>query len=154
MEIDAARNPIAEEPRGVRVTDTVVIPAAELRVRATKSGGPGGQHVNTSSTRVEIVWNVRATVALDGAQRSRVEQALAPRLNARGALRVVASDTRSQLQNRRLAEQRLAAMIRKALVVRATRKRTKPHAGAVEQRLAEKKLQSRKKRNRRLPGDD
>ena len=154
MEIDAVQKQSAPESRGVRVTDTVVIPATELRVRATKSGGPGGQHVNTSSTRVEIVWNVRVTVALDGAQRSRVEQALALRLNARGAIRVVASDTRSQLQNRRLAEQRLAAMIRKALVVKAIRKRTKPHAGAVELRLAEKKLQSRKKRDRRLPEDD
>ena len=154
MDISGTSGPSVPEPRGLRVTDAVVIPAAELEVRATKSGGPGGQHVNTSSTRIEIVWNVRATVALDGAQRSRVERALAPRLNARGAIRVVASETRSQLQNRRLAERRLAAMIRKALVVKATRKRTKPHADAVEKRLEEKKLQSRKKRDRRLPGDE
>lgn len=139
---------------GLRVDDSVVIPAGELGTRATRSGGAGGQHVNTSSTRVEITWNVRTSAALDDAQRLRVLQALAARVDTSGRVRVVASDTRSQRQNRDLAEQRLAAMVRRALVVRKPRKRTRPHRGAVEQRLAEKKQHSSKKRERRPPGDD
>lgn len=140
--------------RGLRVNEAVVIPLAELVVRATRSGGPGGQHVNTSSTRIELVWNVRTSAALDGAARARLERALAARLDSEGNLRVVASDTRSQRQNRELAEERLAAAVRKALVVPKPRKRTRPHRGAVEQRLAEKKRHAGKKQDRRFQDED
>lgn len=139
---------------GLRVNDVVIIPRAELEVRASRSSGPGGQHVNTSSTRVEISWNLRTSTALDGALRLQVEKALASRLSTHGVLRVVASDTRSQRQNHELAAARLAALVRKALVVKKPRKRTRPHVGAVEQRLAEKKMRSSRKRDRRVPGDD
>jgi ribosome-associated protein len=136
------------------VDDAVAIPRDELQVRASRSGGPGGQHVNTSSTRIEVVWNVRTSRSLDDAQRARVRAALSSRLDSEGNLRVVASDTRSQLQNRALAEQRLAAVVRAALVIPKPRKRTRPHRGAVEQRLEEKKRRSRVKRERRDPGDE
>ncbi|MFI5312492.1 MAG: alternative ribosome rescue aminoacyl-tRNA hydrolase ArfB, partial [Gemmatimonadales bacterium] len=134
--------------------DAVVIPQSELEVRASRSGGPGGQHVNTSSTRIEVVWNVRTSGALDEAARARLVAGLASRLDADGGLRVVASDTRSQRQNRELAEQRLAEVVRKALVVQKPRKRTRPHRGAVEQRLAEKKRRSSQKRERRSRDDE
>ena len=139
---------------GLRVNSSVVIPRAELDVRASRSGGPGGQHVNTSSTRVEISWNLRTSTALDSVLRLQAERALASRLSAQGVLRVVASDTRSQRQNHELAAARLATLVRKALVIRKPRKRTRPHIGAVEQRLAEKKMRSSRKRDRRVPGDD
>ena len=139
---------------GLRVNKFVIIPPAELEVRASRSSGPGGQHVNTSSTRIEISWNLRTSTALDGVLRLQVEKALASRLSTHGVLRVVASDTRSQRQNQELAAARLAALIRKALEVRKPRKRTRPHVGAVEQRLAEKKMRSSRKRDRRGPGDD
>ena len=139
---------------GLRINGSVVIPLTELVVRATKSGGPGGQHVNTSSTRVEVVWNVRASSALTGAQRFRALTMLATRIDGEGNLRVVASDTRSQRQNRSLAEERLAEVVRRSLVVPKVRRRTKPTRSSVENRLTEKKRQAGKKRDRRSRGDD
>ena len=139
---------------GIRINGSVVIPLSELVVRATKSGGPGGQHVNTSSTRVEVVWNVRTSSALTGAQRFRALTMLATRIDGEGNLRVVASDTRSQRQNRSLAEERLAEVVRRSLVVPKVRRRTKPTRSSVENRLTEKKRQAGKKRDRRSRGDD
>lgn len=140
--------------RGLRVNDRLVIPDAELLVRATRSGGPGGQHVNTSSTRIEIVWNVMRSPVLGAAQRTRIARALAPRLDAAGQLRVVASDTRSQLRNREIAAARLSELVRRALIVPKKRKATRPHRGAVEARLAAKKRRSAKKRERRERGEE
>ncbi len=136
------------------VSPGVAIPRAELGMRATRAGGPGGQHVNTSSTRVEVTWSVTASAALSDALKGRVLQALASRLDADGTLRVVASDTRSQRQNRDLAEQRLAALVRRALVVPRTRKKTRPTRASVERRLTAKKRSGEKKRDRRNRGDD
>ena len=139
---------------GLRINGSVVIPLTELVVRATKSGGPGGQHVNTSSTRVEVVWNVRTSSALTGAQRFRALTMLATRIDGEGNLRVVASDTRSQRQNRSLAEERLVEVVRRSLVVPKVRRRTKPTRSSVENRLTEKKRQAGKKRDRRSRDDD
>lgn len=136
------------------VNARVRIPAQELVVRATKSGGPGGQHVNTSSTRVEVQWNMRQSTALDDEQRQRLETRLATKLDARGGLRVVASDTRSQTQNRALALGRLAALIRAGLTVPKVRRATKPSRGQREQRLDEKKRRSHTKRDRRWNTED
>lgn len=136
------------------VNARVRIPANELVVRATKSGGPGGQHVNTSSTRVEVLWNLRQSTALDESQRERLETRLAPKLDARGGIRVVAADTRSQAQNRALALSRLATTVRNALVVPKVRRATKPSRGQREQRLDEKKRRSHVKRERRWKSDD
>lgn len=136
------------------VNARVRIPASELTVRASKSGGPGGQHVNTSSTRVEVMWNLRQSTAVDDAQRERLEQRLETKLDARGGLRVVAADTRSQAQNRALALGRLAALVRNALVVPKARRATKPSRGQREQRLDEKKRRSGVKRERRWKSED
>ncbi len=138
----------------LKINHGVAIPRAELAVRASRAGGPGGQHVNTSSTRVEVEWNVRASSALSEAQRERALAALAPKLSADGVLRVVASDTRSQRQNRELAEQRLADTVRRALVVPKKRKATRPTRSSVERRLEGKKRSSDKKRTRRRPTED
>jgi ribosome-associated protein len=138
----------------LKVNRTLSIPRSELEVRASRSGGPGGQHVNTSSTRIELVWNVKTSAVLYDDQRATIIKALGPRIAASGALRVVASDTRSQRQNRQLAEERLAEVVRKALVVKAPRKRTRPTRRAVERRLAEKKLRSERKRGRHERGDE
>jgi ribosome-associated protein len=136
------------------VNGRVRVPAHELTVRATKSGGPGGQHVNTSSTRVEVYWNLRGSSALTDEQRERLERRLATKLDARGGLRVVAADTRSQAQNRTLALGRLATMLREALVVPKVRRATKPSRGQREARLDEKKRRSHVKRDRRWKGED
>lgn len=131
------------------VNDRVRIPRAELEFRATRSGGPGGQHVNTSSTRVELLWNPSRSAALDDARRALVAERLAGRADAGGTVRVVASDSRSQRQNRERAETRLAALVRDALVVRKKRRPTKPSRAAKEARLSEKKRRGERKRERR-----
>lgn len=148
-----AGSPHADED-GLRISSTLLIPLAELEFSASRSSGPGGQHVNTSATRVDVVWNVRRSPELSEPARARVLAALASRVSAEGDVRVVASDTRSQKQNRELALERLAAMIHKALLVRKARKKTRPSRGAVERRLAEKKIRSGKKANRSTPSDD
>jgi ribosome-associated protein len=121
--------------------------------RASRSGGAGGQHVNTSSTRVEIVWNVAASRALTDAQRERVMQKLSSRLDGERNLRVVASDRRSQRQNREAAEDRMADLVRQALVVPKKRRPTKPGRAAKQARLDSKRRLSEKKRERRWRED-
>ncbi|HET7583748.1 MAG TPA: alternative ribosome rescue aminoacyl-tRNA hydrolase ArfB [Gemmatimonadaceae bacterium] len=138
----------------LRVTARVAIPRAELDVRATRSGGPGGQHVNTSATRIELLWRPAESRALSEAQRERVLAALAWRLDASGAIRVVASEHRSQRRNRDAAEARLAALIRGALAVRRARVPTRPTRAAVERRLQEKRQRSERKRRRRTREDE
>lgn len=125
-----------------------VIPRYELTIKATRAGGPGGQHVNTSSSRVEVRWNPSASSALTPDEKARVAQRLASRLDTSGWIRVAASDTRSQRQNRLLAEQRLAGLVARALHVRKKRVRTAPSASAREERLRIKKLRGRRKRER------
>lgn len=123
-------------------------------MRASRSGGPGGQHVNTSSTRIEVVWNVRGSSALRPDQRLRLLAALESKLDSDGELHVVASDTRSQKRNRELAEARLSETVRRALVLPKKRTRTRVPRGAKEQRLAEKKRRSGRKLDRKFQGDD
>ncbi|MFN2400202.1 MAG: alternative ribosome rescue aminoacyl-tRNA hydrolase ArfB [Gemmatimonadaceae bacterium] len=134
---------------GLDISAATTIPRSELVVRATRSGGPGGQHVNTSSTRVEVLWNVRETRALDQDQRRRVIDKLASRIDDQGFIRVVASDTRSQRRNREAAESRLAELVRKALVVPRRRVRTKPPPRAHEARIETKKRRGKLKVQRR-----
>ena len=138
---------------GVRVNESVVIPRDELVARASRSGGAGGQHVNTSSTRIELVWNVAASRALTHEQRERVMQKLSSRLDGDRNLRVVASDRRSQRQNRESAEVRMADLVRGALVVPKKRRPTKPSRAAKQARLDSKRRVSEKKRERRWRED-
>jgi ribosome-associated protein len=143
-----------ESDDALTINASLAIPRGELAARASRSGGPGGQHVNTSSTRIELTWNVRTSAVLDDAQRARLMQQLVTRIDGDGTLRVVASDTRSQRQNRELAEQRLAALVRRALVVPRKRKKTRPTRASVERRLTAKKHAGEKKRDRRYRGGD
>lgn len=133
----------------LELTPTLAIPRTELTYRASRAGGAGGQHVNTSSTRIELLWNVRDTAALDAETRHRVAARLSSRLDGAGWLRVVASARRSQAQNREAAEARMVELVRAALVVPKRRKATRPGRGAKEARLAEKKKRSDTKRDRR-----
>jgi ribosome-associated protein len=139
---------------GLIVTPTVSIPPGELDARATKSGGPGGQHVNTSSTRVELLWRLAESRAVTDEQRARLRLKLAARLDSEGNVRVVASDTRSQRQNRILAEERLVVLVRRALAVPKTRRKTAPSRSAIERRLTDKRMRSRRKQERRDSSSD
>ena len=137
----------------LEVTPLVSIPRAELVYRASRAGGAGGQHVNTSSTRIELLWNVRTSPSLDEATRERVATKLASRVDGEGWIRVVASARRSQQQNRDAAEARLTELVRGAMVVQKRRRATKPSRGAKEARLAEKKKRGETKRQRRSNED-
>lgn len=131
------------------VNESVAIPRSELDVRVSRSSGAGGQHVNKTSSRVEIFWNIAASRALTDVQRARLLAKLESRLTSQGSIRVVASDMRSQTRNRDLAEERLAELVRRALIVPRKRRATKPTRAAKEARLVSKKRHSDKKRNRR-----
>ncbi|GJG85372.1 aminoacyl-tRNA hydrolase [Gemmatimonadetes bacterium T265] len=135
------------------ITPRLAIPRAELEVKATRAGGPGGQHVNTSSTRIELRWNVRTSRALDDVLRDQLLARLAGRLDAEGGVRVVASEYRSQRQNREAAEARLAALVRAATVVPKRRKPTKPTRTSIVRRMEGKRRQSEKKATRRKVDD-
>lgn len=142
----------ADDASVLPVTRAFAIPRAELDARATRSGGPGGQHVNTSSTRVELRWNAarsRAVQALGDELRAHLLARLAARADADGTVRVVASEHRSQRQNRDAAEARLAGLVAQALVVPKHRKPTRPTRASVARRLEGKKRQSEKKQGRR-----
>ena len=136
------------------VNARVAIPPAELTILASRSQGPGGQHVNRSSTRIEVTWNARHSSALSAADLARLEVKLVTRLDSRGVVRVAASDTRSQAQNRDLALERLARLIREALVVPRPRRATKPTRASKEARIETKKRRSSTKKDRRNKGDD
>jgi ribosome-associated protein len=143
-----------EKIDGLHVDETLTIPRSELAVRASRSSGAGGQHVNKTSSRIEISWNIAASSALSDDQRDRLLARLSSRLSDEGAIRVVASDTRSQLRNREAAEKRLAETIAKALIVQKKRKATKRPRAANEARLVEKKKHSDRKRERKRPITD
>ena len=135
------------------VRSGLAIPAAELRWRFSRSSGPGGQSVNTSDSRVELSWDVAGSGALSPALRARALEALAGRL-VDGVLTVTAAEHRSQLQNRKAALTRLAALVREAVAPPPrARRATRPSRGAVERRLDAKRRRSTTKAMRRSAED-
>ena len=131
------------------------VPRAELDFRASRSGGPGGQHVNTSSTRVELLWNVEDSPSLTGEQRARLREKLANRIDGEGVLHLTASEHRSQHQNREAVTERFVEILRQALHVPKVRKKTRPTRASREARLRMKKRRSEVKQGRRgVSGDE
>jgi ribosome-associated protein len=138
----------------LELTPSLVIPAAELRERFSRSSGPGGQGVNTADSRVELSFDLEHTTALPQPLRDRALARLAHRL-VDGVLTIAASEHRNQLANRRAARERLAALLRAAIrPPAAPRRATKPSRGSVERRLAAKRRRAATKRDRRSSGDD
>jgi ribosome-associated protein len=128
---------------------------SELEFRFTRSGGPGGQHVNTSATRVELVFDLTASQVLTDEERTLAARRLHSRLDGDGRLRVVAQDERSQSRNRRLAVERFCELMRDALrPPPPPRRATRPGRAAEERRLAGKRQASTRKRLRRPPEND
>ena len=124
------------------------IPLREVNVRASRSSGPGGQHANKTSSRIEVSFDVAASSALTDEQKRRIISRLGPRVAA------VAQDGRSQTRNRELALERLARRLSGALAVHRPRQSTRPTKGSVKRRLVAKRRQGERKRDRRPPGDD
>src|SRR3954469_12221226 len=125
----------------------VAIPLAEIELRASRSSGPGGQHANVTASRIEAVFDVAASRALDEEQRRRVMARCGPRGVA------VAQAARSQARNRELALERLAARLSAALHVPRRRRATRPSRAARERRLEGKRLRGQLKRGRRRDWD-
>jgi ribosome-associated protein len=136
-------------PGPLRVTRSILIPERELRWRFSHASGPGGQSVNTADSRVELSFDVASSSALGPVQRSRALERLAGRL-VDGVITVTAQDERSQLRNRDLARERLAALLAKAVAPPPPKRRpTRPSRAAVERRLADKRRRAQTKRLRR-----
>jgi ribosome-associated protein len=130
------------------VTGALVIPAAELRERFSRSSGPGGQGVNTADSRVELTLDVAGSPSISDTLRPRILERLGRRL-VDGVITVVASEHRAQLQNRKAARDRLASLLRAAAEPPAPARRpTKPSRGAKERRLAGKRRRGETKRGR------
>jgi len=138
----------------LEITPVLRLPVRELSFRATPAGGPGGQHANRSSTRIELWWDVAASPSLTEAQRALIATRLGRRMDASGHLRLVSAERRSQSQNREAALERLVTLVRAALHVAPLRRRTRPTRASVEKRLAAKRNRANRKRDRRSDPDD
>ena len=125
------------------VTRWLTIPANELRWRFSGSGGPGGQHANTSNTKVMLTWNIETSETLSDSQRTRLVSEFGP------VVRVVAVDERSQTRNRDIALERLRDRVRAGLAVRAYRRPTSPTRSSIARRLTAKHRRSERKTERR-----
>jgi ribosome-associated protein len=136
------------ERESIRVTRSVLLPVSEITLRVSRSSGPGGQHAQKSSTRVEASFDVEASTALTDTQKRRVVA------RAGAVLRAVAQDERSQARNRELAVERLVEKLRAALAVPRRRVATKPSSRARERRLEKKRRRARTKTLRRPPGPE
>jgi ribosome-associated protein len=133
----------------LRIDARLSIPLGEIELRTSRSSGPGGQHANVTASRVEAVFDVERSQALDDRQRARLRERVGTTVVA------VAQDARSQVRNRELALQRLAAKIDAALVVPRRRRPTRPTRAAKQRRLDQKRQAGERKRGRRRPaGDD
>jgi ribosome-associated protein len=140
-------------PGDLRLRGSLVVPEAELSWRFSRSSGPGGQSVNTTDSRAELSFDVARTTALGPVLKARALERLGDRL-VDGVLTVAASEHRSQLQNRRAAEERLAELLVEALAPPPRpRRATRPSKGAVQRRLDEKKRRGHTKRLRRDLGE-
>jgi ribosome-associated protein len=137
----------------LQVSATLTIPGDELVIRASRAGGPGGQHVNTTSSRIELRWDVRTSRAPDEQQRALLLEQLASRLTTEGVLVLHASEHRSQHRNREAALARLRTLVGEALMVPEDRRPTRPSRAARRRRLDAKRARSETKELRRRPQD-
>lgn len=137
------------------IKNGIVIPGYEIEVTASRAGGPGGQHVNKSDTRITVRWNVRETGALNEKQKERVLKNLQARLTSGGDLIIHHSSSRSQQQNKKNALMRLAREVRKALYVPKKRMKTRVPKAVKESRLRAKKHRGeiKKMRSRKMQDD-
>lgn len=129
----------------LRINERLSLPLGEVELRTSRSSGPGGQHANVTASRVEAVFDVEASQALDERQRARLRERLGPVVTA------VAQDARGQSRNRDLALQRLAAKIAAGLRVQRKRRATRPTRASRQRRLEQKRRTGEKKRRRQKP---
>jgi len=138
----------------LKITGSLSLPWNELHFTASRAGGPGGQHVNTSATRIELWWDLASSPSLTEAQREHLRRRLASRLDSQGRLRLVAAASRSQYQNRETVTERFQTLVAQALKVPKVRKPTAPSKAARDRRLESKLHRGRLKQSRRSPKDE
>ena len=139
---------------GVRVNQRVRIPIDEIEFTFSTSSGPGGQHANKASTRVDLTWNIDASRVLNHADRDRLRARLRHRIDSSGALRLSSDRSRSQWRNRADVTARLADLVGEALKPPKQRVATAPTRGSVQRRLEGKRRRGAIKRNRRATFED
>jgi ribosome-associated protein len=132
------------------INSFIVIPGAELSVSVSRASGPGGQHVNKTSSRVSLRWNILHTMALSEADKQLAMACLKSRIVGEGDILIHAASEKSQFRNRQIARERLARMIRDALLKSNPRIATKPTAGSKAKRVTSKKRRSVLKKLRKL----
>lgn len=135
------------------INSELAIPLAEFSFRTSRSSGPGGQHAQKSSTRVELLFDVANSPSLTDAQRTRLLERLASYIDTAGVLHLVSQSERSQLRNKEEVIARFQTLMRKALRRRKRRKPTRPTRASREQRLKKKKRRGETKKLRRKVGD-
>ncbi len=141
-----------DEP--LKVQDGVVIPGGELKFTASRAGGPGGQHVNKTNSRVTLHWDLTSTIALDERQQAEVTKQLANRLTRDGVVQIHVDDERSQKRNRDIAKARLIELVREALIPKKKRVPTKVSNAKKRRRLEEKAKRSAIKKLRQDPSGE
>ncbi|HJW84269.1 MAG TPA: alternative ribosome rescue aminoacyl-tRNA hydrolase ArfB [Anaerolineae bacterium] len=141
-------------PTHLYINSQVSIPLSELRFRFVRSRGPGGQHVNTSATQVELTLDVARSPSLAEAHKQRILSALANLIDSSGILHLQSQSTRSQLRNRQDVTARLQALLRGVLKPPNKRRPTRPTGASRQRRLEGKKRRGAVKRARRAPYDD
>ena len=135
----------------IEVRSDLLVPEVELEFRSTRSGGPGGQHVNTSDTKVELRWSVATSSALSSTQRDRLRRRLASRLTVDDVLVLTGSEHRSQTRNREAVRARFVALLREAAEPPKARRGTRPSAAARRRRREAKQRRAETKQLRRRP---
>lgn len=138
----------------ILVSPSLSVSMRDVAFKYSRSGGPGGQHVNKTETRVELIFNVAEAPSLGPYQREVLMRVLAPRLDSTGAVHIVCSESRSQLQNKSRTVEQLATMLAGALKPRKKRTATKPTRASKERRITEKKIIGQRKKLRSGRSDE
>lgn len=132
----------------IQIYKNLEIPDYEVWFTASRAGGPGGQHVNKTSSKITLHWSPSDSSVFDEHQKRRIARRLVNRINKDGVLSIDASEHRSQHRNKEIAQERFAQLLRSALRTRKKRKRTRPTRGSIERRLKAKRIRSERKKTR------
>jgi ribosome-associated protein len=143
------------DPDDLRIDERVTIPGADLHWSAARSGGPGGQNVNKVSSKIDLRFDLAGSSALDPEAKARLRRLAGRRIDAHGRVIVTCQATRDRARNLELAREKLAALVRTALVTPVSRRRTRPSASSRRRRMAYKLAHAQKKAARGRPaGED